>query len=137
MVNRLVSVLILSGSALLGCSSPEREPSEARMDVQVLTREAQSAISPAEALQRLKDGNERFAAGRPLPLGLSTNLLTQQDHVTGVVAVFQDLTEVREMERRVRRNETLAEVGALSAGIAHELRNGLKPISGSVECLQR
>jgi len=44
---------------------------------------------------------------------------------------------VREMERRARRNETLAELGALSAGIAHELRNGLKPISGSVECLAR
>jgi signal transduction histidine kinase len=57
--------------------------------------------------------------------------------MTGVVAVFQDLTEVREMERRVRRNETLAEVGALAAGIAHELRNGLKPIAGSVEYLQR
>jgi len=57
--------------------------------------------------------------------------------MTGVVAVFQDLTEVREMERRARRNETLAEVGALAAGIAHELRNGLKPISGSVEFLQR
>ena len=41
------------------------------------------------------------------------------------------------MERRARRNETLAEVGALAAGIAHELRNGLNPISGSVECLQR
>jgi signal transduction histidine kinase len=41
------------------------------------------------------------------------------------------------MERRARRNETLAEVGALAAGIAHELRNGLKPISGSVEYLQR
>jgi signal transduction histidine kinase len=53
------------------------------------------------------------------------------------VAVFQDLTNVRDMERRARRNETLAEVGALAAGIAHELRNGLKPISGSVEFLQR
>ena len=41
------------------------------------------------------------------------------------------------MERRARRNETLAEIGALSARIAHELRNGLNPISGSVECLQR
>jgi two-component system sensor histidine kinase PilS (NtrC family) len=60
-----------------------------------------------------------------------------EGNVTGVVAVFQDLTEVREMERRARRNQTLAEVGALSAGIAHELRNGLNPISGSVECLQR
>ncbi len=77
------------------------------------------------------------ASGRPLPVGVSTNVLTHADEMTGVVAVFQDLTEVREMERRVRRNETLAEVGALAAGIAHELRNGLKPIAGSVEYLQR
>jgi two-component system sensor histidine kinase PilS (NtrC family) len=77
------------------------------------------------------------AGGRSLPLGASTNVLRHEDGLTGVVAVFQDLTEVREMERRARRNETLAEVGALAAGIAHELRNGLKPISGSVEVLQR
>lgn len=77
------------------------------------------------------------AAGRSLPLGVSTNVLTHAGEMTGVVAVFQDLTEVREMERRARRNETLAEVGALAAGIAHELRNGLKPIAGSVEYLQR
>jgi two-component system sensor histidine kinase PilS (NtrC family) len=77
------------------------------------------------------------ANGRALPLGASTNVLTHEGQLTGVVAVFSDLTEVREMERRVRRNETLAEVGALAAGIAHELRNGLKPISGSVEVLQR
>jgi two-component system, NtrC family, sensor histidine kinase PilS len=77
------------------------------------------------------------AADQPLPVGISTSLLTHGGTVTGVVAVFQDLTEVREMERRARRNQTLAEVGALAAGIAHELRNGLKPISGSVEYLQR
>jgi len=76
-------------------------------------------------------------AGIELPLGISTNPLVHKGEVTGVVAVFQDLTEVREMERRARRNQTLAEVGALAAGIAHELRNGLKPISGSVEYLQR
>lgn len=76
-------------------------------------------------------------SGRSLPLGASTNVLMHEGTMTGVVAVFQDLTDVRDMERRVRRNETLAEVGALAAGIAHELRNGLKPISGSVEVLQR
>lgn len=76
-------------------------------------------------------------AGRQLPVGVSTNVLMHEGQMTGVVAVFQDLTEVREMERRARRNETLAEVGALAAGVAHELRNGLKPISGSVEYLQR
>jgi PAS domain S-box-containing protein len=77
------------------------------------------------------------AAGHELVLGVTTNLLRHEGAVTGVVAVFQDLTEVRAMERRVRRNQTLAEVGALAAGIAHELRNGLNPISGSVEFLQR
>lgn len=75
--------------------------------------------------------------GRPLPLGFSTNLLTHEGAVTGAVAVFTDLSDVREMEQRARRNQTLAEVGTLAAGIAHELRNGLNPISGSIECLQR
>jgi len=79
----------------------------------------------------------RTPQGRPLPVGLSTNLLDHEGRTTGVVAVFQDLTDVREMEHRARRNQTLAEVGALAAGIAHELRNGIKPISGSVEFLQR
>jgi len=77
------------------------------------------------------------ADGRALPVGASTRLLSDEGRTSGVVAVFQDLTEVREMERNARRNQTLAEVGALAAGIAHELRNGLNPISGSVELLQR
>ncbi|MEO5617593.1 MAG: ATP-binding protein, partial [Candidatus Eisenbacteria bacterium] len=79
----------------------------------------------------------RTADGRALPVGVSTRLLAHEETPSGVVAVFQDLSEVREMERRARRNQTLAEVGALAAGIAHELRNGLNPISGSVELLQR
>ena len=77
------------------------------------------------------------ADGRALPVGASTRLLTDEGRTSGVVVVFQDLSEVREMERNARRNQTLAEVGALAAGIAHELRNGLNPISGSVELLQR
>jgi two-component system sensor histidine kinase PilS (NtrC family) len=77
------------------------------------------------------------AANRSLTVGASTNLLHHDGAVSGVVAVFQDLSEVREMERLARRNQTLAEVGSLAAVIAHELRNGLNPISGSVEILQR
>jgi PAS domain S-box-containing protein len=79
----------------------------------------------------------RSERGDELSLGVTTNLLRHEGAITGVVAVFQDLTDVRAMERRARRNQTLAEVGALAAGIAHELRNGLNPISGSVEFLQR
>ena len=76
-------------------------------------------------------------SGKELPVGISTNVLRHDDQVTGAVAVFQDLSAVREMEIQNRRNQTLAEVGALAAGIAHELRNGLSPISGSIEVLQR
>ena len=61
-------------------------------------------------------------------------MLRHDGQVTGAVAVFQDLSAVREMEIQNRRNQTLAEVGALAAGIAHELRNGFSPISGSLEC---
>jgi signal transduction histidine kinase len=54
-----------------------------------------------------------------------------------VIAVFQDLSQVKDLEARIRHGETLAAIGELSAGIAHEIRNCLNPIAGSVEVLQR
>jgi hypothetical protein len=56
-----------------------------------------------------------------------------EGRITGVVAVFQDLTEVRDGEPRAPQRDA-GRAGALSARIAHEPRNGLNPISGSVEC---
>jgi len=74
--------------------------------------------------------------GRVVPLGISTSVVRDEDGVSrGVVGVFQDLTEVREMEQKARRSETLAAVGELAAAVAHEIRNCLSPISGSVEVL--
>jgi len=99
-------------------------------DAMLISLEHEESRARAEIMVHTADGTQ-------LPLGVSTSLLMHDAAVTGVVAIFQDLTAVREMARRARRNETLAEVGALAAGIAHELRNGLNPISGSVECLQR
>ena len=80
----------------------------------------------------------RTATGRELPLGLSTSVLEDPDgKPRGVIALFQDLSQVKALEDRARRRETLAAIGELSAGIAHEIRNCLNPISGSVEVLQR
>lgn len=74
--------------------------------------------------------------GSLLPLGLSTSILKDESGGTrGVIAVFQDLTDVREMEERMRRADRLAAIGELSAGIAHEIRNPLASISGSIEVL--
>jgi len=76
--------------------------------------------------------------GRTVPVGLSTSFLMDEEGARrGVIAVFADLSEFKAIEERARRSETLAAIGQLSAGIAHEIRNCLNPISGSVEFLQR
>src|SRR6266567_2672070 len=53
----------------------------------------------------------------------------------GTLILFQDLPEVKKLERRARFSEQLAAVGELAAGIAHEIRNPLASISGSVQVL--
>jgi signal transduction histidine kinase len=74
--------------------------------------------------------------GTPIPVGVSTTLIRDEvGEPTGAVAVFQDLTEAREMEQKARSQETLAAIGELASAVAHEIRNCLSPISGSVEVL--
>jgi two-component system sensor histidine kinase PilS (NtrC family) len=58
-------------------------------------------------------------------------LLDRQDHLV----VLEDLTQMRQLEFAVRQSEKLAAVGQLAAGIAHEIRNPLAGISGSIELL--
>lgn len=53
----------------------------------------------------------------------------------GKILVFQDTTRIREMEQEVKRMEDLAMLGELAAGIAHEIRNPLASISGSIQVL--
>jgi two-component system sensor histidine kinase PilS (NtrC family) len=71
-------------------------------------------------------------------LGLSaTPLSDHSGNVTGRVIHFQDLTDLRQMEQAVARSERLAGIGRLAANIAHEVRNPLAAISGSVEVLRQ
>ncbi len=75
--------------------------------------------------------------GTSLPLGLSTSILTEESQaLRGVIAIFSDLTEAKRLEGKVRTADRLAAIGELSASIAHEIRNPLASISGSVEVLK-
>ncbi len=54
----------------------------------------------------------------------------------GVTLIFQDLTEMKKLESQLRFRDRMAAVGELSAGIAHEIRNPLAAIAGSVQVLK-
>jgi signal transduction histidine kinase len=65
--------------------------------------------------------------------GVSVSPLSGQPH--GAICLFTDLTPVVEMEEQLRLKESLARVGELTAGIAHEFRNGLATIHGYARLL--
>jgi len=74
--------------------------------------------------------------GRMVTLGFSSSELKDTEEKTqGYIIIFQDLTEVKELEARLRTSEKMALLGQLAAGLAHELRNPLSAISGAVEIL--
>ncbi len=74
--------------------------------------------------------------GRMVTLGFSSSELRDMEEKTqGYIIIFQDLTEVKELEDRLRTSEKMALLGQLAAGLAHELRNPLSAISGAVEIL--
>lgn len=79
----------------------------------------------------------RRKRGGSVPVGLSTSILKgEQGSDRGVIAIFRDLTEAREMEERMRQDDRLAALGEFAAGVAHEIRNPLNAIKGSVDMLR-
>src|SRR5512146_1202743 len=77
-------------------------------------------------------------AGGEKTFGVTVTALTVPDHGTiGYVYTFEDRTELRRLEREVRMRDRLAAVGRLSAGIAHEIRNPLSSIAGSIKVLDQ
>jgi len=64
-------------------------------------------------------------------LGVSVSpLFDLQGEPHGAICLFTDLTAVKHLEEQLRLKESLATVGELTAGIAHEFRNGLATIQG-------
>jgi signal transduction histidine kinase len=62
--------------------------------------------------------------GRAVPIGIScAPLLGADGAIRGVVAIFQDLSEIKQLQRQVLQTEKLASIGQLAAGVAHEINN--------------
>ncbi len=94
-------------------------------------------LAPDSSLRR-EEVPHRGPSGVERVLGVSvTPLVDGERHTLGRIVNFTDLTELRRMQEVVMRNERLAAVGRLAAGVAHEIRNPLAAISGSIELLQQ
>ncbi len=77
------------------------------------------------------------AEGMRLRLGYSISPLSSESgETTGMVIAFQDLTQVRALEETSRRQDRLAAIGRMAASIAHEIRNPLAAMRGSIQMLR-
>ena len=75
--------------------------------------------------------------GDNLYLGFSTSPLRDSEgNELGNIVIFQDLTRFKEMEKHIKMVDRLAAVGRLAAGMAHEMRNPLASLSGSIQVLK-
>ena len=82
------------------------------------------------------DHQYRSPDGRLLEIGLTVTTLSLPDGRSGYLFTFQDVTDVRRFERGARMQQRLAAVGEMAAGIAHEIRNPLASMSGSIQVLR-
>ncbi|MGV8059218.1 MAG: ATP-binding protein [Smithellaceae bacterium] len=76
--------------------------------------------------------------GEKIHLGCSISPLKEgQDKQIGSILIFQDLTDIKLMEETLEKSKRLALIGEMAAGLAHEMRNPLASITGSIELLRQ
>lgn len=98
---------------------------------------------PADERPADSAANQRFEVeckrsdGNRLILGMTLSPLHEQGQETGLVGVFKDLTQIRDLEEEMRRKEWLASLGEMSAGMAHEIRNPLGALAGAMQMLRK
>ena len=80
----------------------------------------------------------RGAQKKEIHLGCSISpLKDKNDKQIGTILIFQDLTEIKQMEETLEKSKRLALIGEMAAGLAHEMRNPLASITGSIELIKQ
>jgi two-component system sensor histidine kinase PilS (NtrC family) len=91
--------------------------------------------SDRPVLKRQEFGFER-GDGRHIEIGMTSAPLITPRGESGFLFTFQDVTELKRQDREARVQQRLAAVGEMAAGIAHEIRNPLASMAGSIQILR-
>lgn len=142
-----------AAKSLLGYASPfsfhirELFRGLTRVEWQETGEEAHSQTPFVEAMQQTLRTAEPFPrarieyitpGGHKRVLGITASaVLEKNGEVQGVSCVINDLTEITEISQRVDRNENLASLGEISAGLVSDFKKSLNVISGHAENLMR
>lgn len=120
-----------------------RESDVRGQDASIFFGDMTDHISEAMKASDLKSTGPRFEAdcltaeGLRVRLGFSISpLFSEAGETTGTVITFQDLTQIRALEETSRRQDQLAAIGRMAASIAHEIRNPLAAMRGSIQMLR-
>lgn len=86
---------------------------------------------------RRADTSGKRADGSEFPMGYTlSSLLDSDGNPSGLLLAFQDLTEIKTLRDQAEKAQRFAALGQLATGLAHEIRNPLSSISGSVEMVR-
>ncbi|MBI4888887.1 MAG: PAS domain-containing protein [Acidobacteria bacterium] len=107
-------------------------------DVLQLPRDVRARLATLVQTRSLRvECDYRTGEGRVLVVGLMATMIALPNGRSGYLFTFQDVTELRRLERTSRMQQRLAAVGEMAAGIAHEIRNPLAAMSGSIQVLRQ
>jgi two-component system sensor histidine kinase PilS (NtrC family) len=126
------------GASIITGLKPEDAIGHDVAEVLQLPRPFRSRLTSAASIRSARvDIEFRTGDGRTIEIGLAASTLTFPNGHTGYLITFQDVTELKRLERTGRMQQRLAAVGEMAAGIAHEIRNPLASMSGSMQVLRQ